>query len=440
MAGIFNKIGGAQASTFAVPVPGKNTVNTIGQMYPNNATIRPNTINGTDLQNNFGSFPKDINQGLAKQLENIRVLADTFEDEIAIRRDYDYRKIFTQETLPLHSQSLSKVFIKVSGIDEDPVTAAVTGLAGWNPEWNEVALQGSSIEVTTNAYGRFYKKHKYADQISLLDWFGQLAKTFADNAVRTLNNLAGIRMYEGANKIFVKSVAAFNDTDPNAARVTLGANASEVASPMTFEHLKVAKYLFENYEEHYTIVEKTTGALQDATRKAVIQGYYGDSYLVLIGRTGYNQLMSDPEFMKNYVVNGGFYQQQHAENKVGITSPIFNLTFELVDNPLTISKEAQPKVSTTGKQPLECAFVLGGTQGTTIGVELTLEGSTRLITVNYDEDPKVDVFGLLAMVGWFTVTDFAIIRNEALYCIPYTKTKPIISGDPVSSTSVEWKK
>ncbi|MGL4971166.1 MAG: hypothetical protein ACRC45_06005 [Cetobacterium sp.] len=48
-------------------VPGNPTVNTVGQMFPNNAPNRPNYLNGQEMGNTPASFPKDINQGLQKQ-------------------------------------------------------------------------------------------------------------------------------------------------------------------------------------------------------------------------------------------------------------------------------------------------------------------------------------------------------------------------------------
>ena len=118
------------AVTKNIPVPGQQVVNTFGQMYPQNATPRPNTVNGTDLNNGLVSAPKTMNVGLQKEYENLRLLAETFEAEIAMRGNEDYRKYFDKFSIPLHEQTLVKTFMKSTGIDEDPATAAVTGLAG----------------------------------------------------------------------------------------------------------------------------------------------------------------------------------------------------------------------------------------------------------------------------------------------------------------------
>ncbi len=427
------------AVTKNIPVPGQQVVNTFGQMYPQNATPRPNTVNGTDLNNGLVSAPKTMNVGLQKEYENLRLLAETFEAEIAMRGNEDYRKYFEKHTIPLHEQTLVKTFMKSTGIDEDPATAAVTGLAGWDPSWNEVAIKGSSIEVTTNAYGRFYKKHRFADDFMKINWYEELANKFANNAVRTLNNLAGIRAYNGSNKIFVQSVAAYDEKNPHAARLTLGADASTVDAPLSWEVLKEAVHLMQNYEEPYVVVNPADGTLSTKKRKAVITGYEGSAYMVVLGWNGYNQLLDDVEFRKTFVLNGGYAAEQIANRTLGVNTPFLDLKFDIIDNPLTISKATNPVVKTDGSQALEVAFVIGGSQGVTTAVELSLEGWTKMINVGYEEDKKVDTFSLLAVVGWISVTDFSVIRNEAWYAIPYKKTSYVLAGTPTASTDVVWK-
>lgn len=425
-------------------VPGDKTVNTIGKMFPNNASNRPNNINGSDLGNGLGSFPKDLNQGLAKEWENIRLLAETFETHLWSRGMDGYRQIFDKVTIPLHANTLSMTFMRSSGIDERPETAAVKGLANsWNPTWNEVAITGSSIEISTNAYGRFYKKHRFADDISTVRWFEELARYFNDNAARTLNNLAGIRLYEGSNKMFVKTATPLDDTHLNAytARITLAADASEVAANLTWDILREAAWNMQNYEETYNVVDGASGAIDSTTNKrtARIGGYYGDNYLVLLGQNGYNQLLNDAYFRTTFVANGGFYQQDIVNRTLGITSPVFQLQLQIVENPITIEKAASPKVFTDGQGALECAFVIGGANGARVGVELSLEGYTRMINVGYSDSKKIDPFELLAVVGWMSVTDFGIIANEAIYCVPYVKFNNIAGGNVVKPTSPTWK-
>ena len=419
-------------------IPGDSTINTIGKMYPNNAATRPNTINGTDLQNSLGSFPKNMDIGLAKQLEDIRLLEKTFEPSLLLRGMYDYRQIFSKDTIPLHAGTLVKSYIKHTGIDERPETAAVSGLTGWDPTWTEVAIQGSAIEVTCNIYGRFYKKHKWADNISTIDWFGQLAMEFQNNAARTLNNLAGYRLFQYSNKIFGQSLAAFDPANPLEPRLTLGASAADVDTFLTWDHLRVAKHSMQNFIENYTVVNGAT--VQEAQRRSVIPGYIGQDYLVLVGRNGYDQLLEDQRFLQNFVVNGGVYAPAIHDKTLGITSSYQNFKIQIVDNPITISKEATPKVSSDGIQPLEVAFVIGRSAAR-IGIELTLEGSTQIISVGYEEDKKIDPFGLFAMVGWTAGTDFGIIHPECVYAIPYKQASTTLGGNVVAPTlPSSWKK
>lgn len=429
----------------ATYVPGKDTINTVGKMFPNNATNRPNALGGNvDLSNGLGSFPKDFNQGLAKQWENVSIKATTFEAHLASRGFDNYRQVFDKVTIPLHANTLSMTFMKSTGIDERPETAAITGLATtWNPTWNEVAITGNSVEVTTNAYGRFYKKHRFADDISTIRWFEELANYFMENSVRTMDNLAGVRLYEGSNKIFVNEVKPYDATKPYEARLTLGTDTNGINSYLTFDSLLEAVFQMENYEETYNTVENGGTIKSDNKRNARIAGYYGDNiYLALVSSNGYNQLLKDPAVVNTFVLHGGFYQKDVAEKTLGITSPFLRLQLQIVSNPITVSKAitpTAPKVFTDGKGELECAFVMGGGANARIGVELSLEGYTKMIMVPYEDDKKVDPFSLLSLVGWMTVTDFSVINNEALYCIPHMKHSNKVSGTVIKPTNPTWK-
>lgn len=424
-------------------VPGHADIALASHWFPNNAALRENKMNGVNLQNTMGTYPRDFqNETLQQMYENIRILKDTFEENIAARHEDDYRFIFKRETIPLHANTLSVAFMKHTGIDERPDTAALTGLETWDPKWNEVSIQGSAMEVSTAAYGRFYKKNRWMDDISSIRWFETLAAEFANNAARTLNNLAGVRMFEGSNKLFVKSLAPYNPNNPYAARLELSADASEVAANLSWEALKEAKWLMQNWDEEYTVVG-AAGALETKKRKAVIPGYSGGNYLVLLSANGYEQLLADPDLRENFVINGGYLAQQVANGTLGITAPFLNFILKIVENPITIDKSATPKVDVDGKGELECAFVIGG-GGKRIAVEVALEGYTRMITVGYEEDKKVDPFSLLAYQGWMAVVDFQVLAPEAIICIPYIKMSYIKTGSeanapaPNGSTAPQW--
>lgn len=443
----FNKFKnqGIQGKAKITP-PGSQTIGTINQWLPNNATDRSAPVNGTQLNNGLGSFPRTLNQGLQASQENIRLLADTFQDALASRQNWGYRQVFSKYTIPAHSGTLSMTFNKLMGIDDNPLNAALTGLTGWEQKWNEITMGGSSVEVSTQAYGRYYKRHAFQDFISTINWFEQMGRKFQTNAQDTMNNLAAIRMFEGSNKLFVSSVATFDPANPHAARITLGASAADVNAHLTLDSVLEAKFLMENYQEEYVNVD-AQGAITTKKRKAVIRGFQGgDEYKVILGRNGYRQLLANGDFLKNFVANGGYAAQSVVDQTWGISNAVFGLRFELVDNPLTISKQAAPVVDTNGQGALECAFVVGGLMGGDVGIELELAGYTRLITVGYEEDKKIDPFGVFAMVGWMTVTDFTIINNEALYCIPYVKSTTVISGTPVAGKAlvgdqeVKWTK
>lgn len=433
-------------STLETLVPGtKETLKLplIDHWNPQNAEHVTNKLgNVADMKNTLGKFPKNFQtEDLDDMYANLRLLSDTFEPYIASRGFENYRGLFSKETIPLHENTLSKVFMKKTGMDDSPYTAAVTGLTGWNPTWNEVTIGGAAMEVSTSAWGRFYKRHRFTDDINRIRWFEEIAREFADNAARTLDNLAGIRLYEGANKIFVQEVAAFDPKNPGAARLTLGASANDVAAGLTFDALREAQWLMQNYYENYSTVDSATGAISHQNkRKAVIKGYNGgENYLCIMGRDGYHQLLNDPNFRETFVVNGGFYAQQIVTQTLGISSPVFGLTFQVTDNPITLTKAADPKISTDGQGTLEVAFVMGGNNGVRTAVELSLEGWTKMINVGYDEDKKVDPFGLLSFTGWIAVTDFHVIRNEAVYAIPYVKGNGyVVGGNVVDPLANVW--
>lgn len=418
-------------STINVTPPGQAGVNTFGQLQPSANTMRPNMMNGTDQGNGLPSMPKDFNQGLQKNLEQIRIMNANFEMDIFERGLSDsYRKFFDKEMIPLHSGSLTKVFTKSEGMDEDPLSAQLKGLAGWNVSWNEVSSSFYQIEVKANSWGRYMKRQRFVDDLSYFDWFGEMERRFTDNAARTINNLAGMRLVEGSSKLYVASVAAFDPTDPLKPRLTLGTDPSKVDSNLTWAALQEAVAQMENYKEQYTIVNQTNGSIEHGTRFARIPGWKGGNYIVLVGSNGYRQLLEDENFKREYVLNGGFMAQDVLQRKVGINSPIYGMLIEIVDNPMYIQKNATLKANCTGTvagdENLECAFVIGGNYR--IGIELMLEGYTKTINVGYEEDKKVDPFGLLSYYGWMSIIDFQLIHPECVWMIPYKKTTRIVTG------------
>lgn len=423
-------------------IPGHSGVNTIGTMYPNNATNRPNSINGVDLNNSLGSFPKDI-QGYQDYIQNQVYLDEVFLKEIEYAGVESYRQFFAKKVIPLHQNTTSMAFQKMAGIDTNPLTAAVTGLTGWEAKWNEVASSISQIVITTNAYGRFMKKHRFADDITRANYFGELEMMFAENARITLEKLAGVRLLEGASKLYVESVDAFDPANPYAARLTLGANPSTIDAHLTWDHLQEAVFSMQNFKETYNIVNATSGAIETATRAAIIDGYQGEYYRVLVSRSGYRQLLQDQQFLDTFVIHGGAYAQDVANRSLGITSPFLQLRIELLTFPLTIEKTTDLKISTEGDKALEVAFVIGNGSsqlGGGVGIELSLEGWTKLINVGYDEDKKVDVFGLLSLTGWLSVIDFTVIYSQSVIAIPYLKSTNVKAGAIQVPTTPEWKK
>lgn len=422
-------------------IPGHSGVNTISSMYPNNAANRPNEINKTDLNNSLGSFPKEF-QSYQDYVSNQVILEQVFLKEIEVAGTESYRQFFAKKQIPLHMQTTAMSFQKMAGIDSNPLTAAVSGLTGWEAKWNEVASSISQITITTNAYGRFMKKHKFTEDITRANYFGELEMMFADNARITLEKLAGVRLLEGASKLYVESVDKYDPQNPYAPRLTLAANPSTVDAYLTWDHLQEAVFSMQNFKETYNIVNPTSGAIEKATRAAIIPGYQGQYYVVLVSRNGYRQLLEDRNFLDTFVINGGFYAQAVANQNVGIASPFLQLQIQLVDYPLTIEKTTDLKISTEGDKALEVAFVIGNGSsqlGGGVGIELSLEGWTKLINVDYDEDRKVDVFGLLSLQGWLAVIDFTVIYSQSVVAIPYKNSTYIKTGQIQVPTTPTWK-
>lgn len=425
-------------------VPGHVDVNTTKQFLPNNVANRPNDLmgDGVDLGNGLGSYPKTFNAGFQTAQEELRIMAESFEPSIFETRYYNYRQIFNFDTIPRSKGTHVKQYARTTNMDDNPQTAPVLNyMNSWTPEWNEVSISAMATEATINMYGRYFKNHEAVDEIFLYDWKLEMTKKFADNAMRTLNKLAAIRMWQGANKLYVTSVANFDPADPFKARITLGAKLDDVKAPLTLDALLEAKYLMTNYIELYTTVNSTTGALKnDNQRLAKIPGYRGTgAYLVLLSDMGYNQVWNNEYFRTTYIQNGGVMAGQSISQTTGITTSIFGLKFEICDQPLTLNVVDQKTVvDTNGMGTWHVAFVVGGAMHTRIGVELNREGSTKLISISKDEDKKIDPFSLLSLVGWVTMTDFTIIQNECLWAIPHKKTINIAAGAPQRNPGT-WK-
>lgn len=423
---------------------GQATVNTLGQFIPNANTPRPNMVNNQDLQNGLAKLPTDINVGLQKMLSEQHIINEYFEKSIFLEGEVDtYRAFFEKEVISKSSGSLSKTFLKHEGMDENPMTAALTGLmTSWEPQLNEVSISGTSIEITTNAYGRIMKKHRYTEELQTVDFYGAMAMEFANNANRTLGKLAGARLYEGSSKLFVKSVAAFDPSNPTAPRLELGAAATDVAAPLNWASILEAKHQLQNYQEQFTIVNQTSGAIEHQKRLRSIGGWKGLDYILVVSRNGYEQLLADPDIKRDYVVNGGILASEFINHTFAINSSYKGVRVQITDNPVYITKEATPKVDFTGVNGqatlLECAFLIGG-GNSRIGIELSVEGEQEIINVGYDEDRKTDIFGLLSFTAWKVVMDFSVIRPECVWTIPFARTANIKSGNPVANTTITWK-
>ncbi len=414
-------------------VPGFDTVNTLGQFQPANNALAPNKINGVaDAGNGLSQMPSNFNPGLKEVLKDLRVLNDEFAADIAIAGLTDkYRQFFKKAVLPLHKGSLTMSILKDEAMDNNPMTAFLKDINTWNPKWSETSSQFYHMEIKTNGYGRYWKKSRYEEELSAISFYDAMGRRFQDNANETLNKLAALRMTEGASKIFVSASKAYNPTAPYDALLTLGADASACNSNLTWAMLREATYQMENYQESYTVVSPTDGSISSKKRQAVIPGYMGGNYRVLLSANGYNQLSLDPSFNNTFVLNGGVAQQSLLQGTLGVSAPVFGMIIEKVPFAVTIKKQANLEVDLdgVGANLLECAFVIGGNDF--IGYELSLEGWTKTINVGYEEDKKVDPFGLLAYQGWITFTDFTVTRPECVYCIPYLKMSNVAAGNIV---------
>lgn len=411
-------------------VPGQDQVNTLGQFQPANNTLAPNKINGiADAKNGLPSMPTNFNPGLQEVLKDLRILQDEFVEDVARAGLTDtFRKFFKKATLPLHRGSLVMPMLKSEKMDNNPTTAFLTEINTWNPKWNEASSKFYYMEIKTNGYGRYWKKQRLQEELSAISVYAEMSRRFADNANETLNKLAALRMVEGSSKIYTTTAKAYDPTDPYQALLTLGADASTVGANLTWSMLREAVYQMEHYQESYTFVDQTNGTITSKKRVATIGGYRGAHYVALIGANGYSQLQLDPSFNNTFVLNGGVAQQSLLDGTLGITSPVFNIQIEKSPFTVAIKKQATLEVDLdgVGSNLLECAFVIGGDDF--IGYELSLEGWTKTISVGYEDDKKVDPFGLLAYEGWITFTDFTVTRPECVYCIPYVKRVNVAAG------------
>lgn len=425
-------------------INGNPDISTIKQQNPLNSATRPNPLaSNADMGNGLGSFPVTLNKGFAKELSELVMLANAFEPTIGMMGDYGYRQVFEKDVIPQHSNTLAKQYTRIVGMDTNPLTAPLKGLTTWTPGWNEVTITATSTTVTTSAWGRYFKNNSFADNISSVNWKLERGRLFAANASETLNKLAGMRLYEGANKIFVKSIAAFDPAKPMEPRITLGATAADVPvnQILTMDTLLEAQNEMANYEELYCTVDPTTGAIKkDNKRHRPIGGYRGgQDYKVLLGRSGQRQVFADERFRDSFVQGGGIAASGILSETIGISSPIFRLSFEIIESPITVNRSTSVEINTEGLYPLEVAFVMGG-GAARIGIELSFEGYTKWIDIASNDSRKVDPFELYSLQGWMAVVDFGVIQNEALYAIPYAKNASlVVTGTPLDPSTGQWK-
>lgn len=241
------------------------------------------------------------------------------------------------------------------------------------------------------------------------------------NARIVMDNIAGLALYEGASKAFIKAYDATKDES-----VTLGAAASDVAGKLNHDILRyIAKEMINN-KETYTLADGTT----TVTLRAKINPIAGGKYNVLLSEDGMDDLLDDPKFLEKFIK--GITAQELRDNKIVST---YRYQLEVIDNFLTVAK-TDGAVKLEGEGDLQVAFMFGDE----FAADVKLEGNgVQMFTKLPNTADSGDVYGRYAFATYKLAYNAQVINSKAIYAVVYKPGSYVATGSIVAPTTSQPK-
>lgn len=307
-------------------------------------------------------------------------------------------------------------------IEKDPRKLKMDKNATTGPDLKE--LHGAAVEFKIEWYGNGIKFNDVFTQIHLDDLMRMAMPILMGNAAIVRDNIAGLAMYEGASKAFIKAY------DATTGAVTLGAAptnaatlASEAAGPLNHNILRAITKKFINNTETYTTA---AGAV---VIRAKIKPVSNGKYRVLTPEDGMDDLLDDKMFLDNFV--RGISAQELRDNKIVST---FRYVLEIIDNNLTVGVDAGDaiEVKLEGEGDAQVAFVFGDE----FGADLTLDGEkVRMFAKQPNTVDSGDVYGRQAFVTYKFVYGAQVVNSKAIYAVVYKPNSHVTGAYVASATS-----
>lgn len=307
-------------------------------------------------------------------------------------------------------------------IEKDPRKLKMDKNATTGPDLKE--LHGAAVEFKIEWYGNGIKFNDVATQIHLDDLMRMAMPILMGNAAIVRDNIAGLAMYEGASKAFIKAY------DATTGAVTLGAAptnaatlASEAAGPLNHNILRAITKKFINNTETYTTA---AGAV---VIRAKIKPVSNGKYRALISEDGMDDLLDDKMFLDNFV--RGISAQELRDNKIVST---FRYVLEVIDNNLTVGVDAGDaiEVKLENEGDAQVAFVFGDE----FGADLSLDGEkVRMFAKQPNTVDSGDVYGRQAFVTYKFVYGAQVVNSKAIYAVVYKPNSHVTGAYVASATS-----
>lgn len=307
-------------------------------------------------------------------------------------------------------------------IEKDPRKLKMDKNATTGPDLKE--LHGAAVEFKIEWYGNGIKFNDVVTQIHLDDLMRMAMPILMENAAVVRDNIAGLAMYEGASKAFIKAY------DATTGAVTLGAAptnaatlASEAAGPLNHNILRAITKKFINNTETYTTA---AGAV---VIRAKIKPISNGKYRVLTPEDGMDDLLDDKMFLDNFV--RGISAQELRDNKIVST---FRYVLEVIDNNLTVGVDAGDaiEVKLESEGDAQVAFVFGDE----FGADLTLDGEkVRMFAKQPNTVDSGDVYGRQAFVTYKFVYGAQVVNSKAIYAVVYKPNSHVTGAYVASATS-----
>ena len=329
-----------------------------------------------------------------------------------------YTTYLIHKVLPLNLGDTINVR-RLLGLESDPRKNMFDKNTIDGPELKE--LHGLAVEFRLEWFGNGVSFNDVAAATHLDNLMDVAMPQLLENAVKMTNKIAGLALYEGASKAYVKKY------EPSKNLVTYGATKGDVAAPFNLAVLRDIKDRFVNNKETYQLSDGTS-----ITVAAKIRPLAKGMYKALVSDRSKTDLTIDQYFLDTFVKNGGRNADDVKNEKI---TDIFGWSIETIDDALTIdssSTDVTTEVKVEGEGDLEITFAFGHQ----FGADVKLAGhGVKMFRKQPNTTDSGDVYGRYAFITYKIAYNAQVVNSKAIYAI-VTKPHSFSTGNIVEASEM----